>query len=634
MKCTCGFDNAADARFCGRCRLAVGDGTGGAVPNAAVSATVAPVATGGGKVGTRLVSRMVMAIVAVVVVVVAAGYWWLNRPPERYKADNSGLYPIKVDGKYGFMDRSGKTVITPQFDETVGFSEGLAPVRIGTKVGYINTRGAVVITPQFDDTSAPGGIPLVVYEFRYGRACVVLGARFGFIDKDGKLVHSPDLRFALWFSGDLAPVTTATGEQAFVNRSGNEVMSGKFESVGGFTAGLAPARSGGKWGFIDTTGKWVINPQFEEARNFADGLAPVVVGGRTGYIDRKGKFVVNPQYDSGDEFSEGLASVKSGGAFSFIDTKGRVVVDAKFPAAGRFSEGLASVKTENGWGFIDPTGKTVISHQFDSAESFQNGLARVTIGNHEAYVDETGAYAGDPFKGRTIRPAHAVQEVWEGDVIGPGWKSHEKFLLYREGAKIKGFYSSSVNDPSALGNFADVAADVNPDDSVRLISDNGFIWKGRFLAPVVIAGTRPNGEEGKDPEFPFRLYFVRDATTDDLPAPLQPTSSDWEAFLAKFKEAIAQRDQASLSVILGRTFYLQNARLRSVDDVFDQLNWQQLAKAIADGALSDRKSPLGRRRQFITDAHPCPNCVYQVTLTFSQDADGQWRWTGVTYPGD
>ena len=74
----------------------------------------------------------------------------MNRPPGRYKPDNSGLYPINVNGKFGFMDRSGKTVITPQFDWTVGFSEGLASVRIGTKWGYINTKGTVAITPQFD----------------------------------------------------------------------------------------------------------------------------------------------------------------------------------------------------------------------------------------------------------------------------------------------------------------------------------------------------------------------------------------------------------------------------------------------------------------------------------------------------
>jgi hypothetical protein len=339
-------------------------------------------------------SRGRMAIVAAVVIVAAAGYWWLNRPPGRYEPDNSGLYQIKVDGKIGFMDRSGKTVIAPQFSSTIGFSEGLAGVQVGTKSGFINTKGMIVITPQFDSASS----------FRYGRATVKLGNSWGFIDKDGKYINSPEFAWAGFFSGDWAPVKTASGPLAFVDRSGKIVLSGKVEGLlpNGFTSGLAPAASGGKWGYIDPTGKWVIDPQFEGAWNFADGLAPVRVGGRTGYIDQKGKFVVNPQYDSGDEFYEGYASVKSVGGFGFIDTKGRVVVDAKFLADGHFSEGLAPVKTEDGWGFIDRAGKMVISPQFDGAESFQNGLAHVTALGKEAYVTTAGSFVVNPFPGTTV----------------------------------------------------------------------------------------------------------------------------------------------------------------------------------------------------------------------------------------
>jgi hypothetical protein len=401
MQCKCGFENAADARFCGNCRSALGDVPVGAAPNATAPPAATPVAAAVARVPARPISRVHMAIVAAVVVALAAGYWWMNRPPGRYKPDNSGLYRINVDGKIGFMDRSGKTVITPQFDLAGEFSEGLAAVRVGTKSGYINTKGAVVITPQFDEANP----------FRYGRAAVRLGNRFGFIDKDGKYISSPDFSWAGQFSGDLAPVRTADGVMAFVNRSGKLELAGKVDSLMpfGFTEGLAPAGSGGKWGFIDTTGKWIIDPQFERAGNFADGLAPVVVGGRMGYIDSKGKFAVNPQYDFGDEFYEGLAVFTSGAKMGFIDTKGRVVTDARFLAAAHFSDGLAAVKTEDGWGFIDRTGKMAVRPKFDSASMFQNGLALVTVGGKEAYVTTAGAFVIDPFPGRSATPAHAEQ---------------------------------------------------------------------------------------------------------------------------------------------------------------------------------------------------------------------------------
>jgi hypothetical protein len=341
-----------------------------------------------------------MAMIAVAVVAAAAGYWWMNRPAERYKPDNSGLYPIIVNGKYGFMDRSGKTVIAPQFDLTSGFSEGLASVRIGPKWGYINTKGVVAITPQFD-ASLP---------FLYGRARVELGNRWGYIDKDGKYIGSPTFLWATEFSGDFAPVQTADRVFALVDRSGKVVLLEKVEQLSyGFTGGLIPAASGGKWGFIRTTGKWAIDPQFESAGNFADGLAPVKVGGRTGYIDEKGKFVINPQYDPdwNSEFYDGYARFGISGKFGFIDTKGHVVVDAKFLDAGRFTDGLAAVKTADGWGFIDRTGKMVINPQFDSAWMFENGLAHVWIAGKDAYLTKTGAFVVDPFPGTTIAKERA-----------------------------------------------------------------------------------------------------------------------------------------------------------------------------------------------------------------------------------
>jgi hypothetical protein len=420
MRCTCGLENDADAKFCQSCGTALGSGPSSAISHAGASSSATLTLTEDGKATSRPRSRASMAIVVVVVVAVAAaGYWWLHRSPNGRKPDNSGLYPISVAGKYGFMDRSGETVIPPQFDETGGFSEELASVRIGTKFGYINTKGEVVITPQFDDAGP----------FRFGRAAVKLccgqdylngrhkiqsgqdgKSRYGFIDPDGKYISTPDfLWVAQWFSGDFAPVKIADRLYGIMNRSGKVVTVANLEQVSdfGFADGVAPAAAGGKWGYIDTVGKWVIDPQFESAEDFSDGLAAVKVGGRWGYIDRKGKFVVNPQYDEAGEFEEGQALFKSGGRYGFIDTSGRVVVNATFRNARRFSDGLAPVKTDEDWGFLDSNGKMVINSQFDRADAFQGGLARVRVAGKEAYVTTGGAFVANPFLGQTGIPADA-----------------------------------------------------------------------------------------------------------------------------------------------------------------------------------------------------------------------------------
>jgi hypothetical protein len=48
-------------------------------------------------------------------------------------------------------------IIKPQFDAAYMFSEGLAPIKLNNKWGFVNKEGKAVIAPQFDhvDTFTP-----------------------------------------------------------------------------------------------------------------------------------------------------------------------------------------------------------------------------------------------------------------------------------------------------------------------------------------------------------------------------------------------------------------------------------------------------------------------------------------------
>src|SRR5690242_16534941 len=101
----------------------------------------------------------------------------------------------------------------------------------------------------------------------------------------------------------LTPLTAATlypvlvGDRwGYIDKSGNIVINPQFERAGTFSSGLAAVRLG-KWGYVDQSGKLVINPQFDEATAFQGGLAAVRFSGRYGFINPEGKYVVNPQFD-------------------------------------------------------------------------------------------------------------------------------------------------------------------------------------------------------------------------------------------------------------------------------------------------------------------------------------------------
>ena len=68
-------------------------------------------------------------------------------------AEQNPLYPIKIDGKWGFMNKSGEIAIEPAWSQVRDFSEGLAAVNCSDSWldnwGFIDKSGKEVIPCQF-----------------------------------------------------------------------------------------------------------------------------------------------------------------------------------------------------------------------------------------------------------------------------------------------------------------------------------------------------------------------------------------------------------------------------------------------------------------------------------------------------
>jgi hypothetical protein len=63
---------------------------------------------------------------------------------------SDGLAAVKLNGKWGYIDKDGKTVISPQFDQAVPFQNGLAQVVVRSsppKFGYIDRTGKYIWEP-------------------------------------------------------------------------------------------------------------------------------------------------------------------------------------------------------------------------------------------------------------------------------------------------------------------------------------------------------------------------------------------------------------------------------------------------------------------------------------------------------
>ncbi len=139
-----------------------------------------------------------------------------------------GLAAVRLGDRYGYIDDSGRFVISPRFEFAQNFSEGLARVEIDDRYGYIDRTGQIVIAPsfhkafKFSDGLArvcrPPENPSILsrllrWDDRYAYPC-------GYIDRQGKLVIDYDYLPSHGFRNGYARVTALDGREGYVDHAG------------------------------------------------------------------------------------------------------------------------------------------------------------------------------------------------------------------------------------------------------------------------------------------------------------------------------------------------------------------------------------------------------------------------------
>lgn len=172
--------------------------------------------------------------------------------------------------------------------------EPLIAVRLGKSWGYVNKMGKYVINPQFEECSS--------FVKDWGYAAAKKGGKWGLIDKTGHFIVMP-LFDSLGNIDSLLNLIPAkvNDKWGYINRGGKLVIRHVFDRANAFdiSSGLAVVAIANKWGFIDMSGKIVIEPQFDKTWGFneSSGLTTVEIGGKWGFINRTGRYVINPQFD-------------------------------------------------------------------------------------------------------------------------------------------------------------------------------------------------------------------------------------------------------------------------------------------------------------------------------------------------
>jgi len=334
------------------------------------------------------------------------------------------IYPIEENGKWGFIDPTGKIIITPQF-QNVERTEAFFRVMKNDKYSLLDSTGKVLLQDwsafevirmhrqwllvrgtalatwgkiQIAFRLVDGAWQATPYEwfelFQFGIARARIDGHYTFVDTSGKRLTDSLLDAADPFTGTWAKIEWRK-QKCFFYKDGRVLLNVAevFEDFA--PSGLALVRTSAGYGFMDSSFQFAIAPQFSNARGFHSGAAPVKTNSNWGLIDRKGHFLTEPKFKLMGSLNEGLFFYQVGNRRGLMDSTGRAITDTLFDEIGQFTESAAKVRVENKFGAIDSKGRWLVPPQFDEITFRVKDFISVKSGRKQGLYSKRGVLIAD-----------------------------------------------------------------------------------------------------------------------------------------------------------------------------------------------------------------------------------------------
>ena len=466
---------------------------------------------------------------------------------EDAKIFSDDLAAVKQNGKWGYIDKTGKTVIPFQFDKAYPFSEGLAIVgKIEQRDGYHWTgeldewgnwvmedgTGDVYVWYLLDTDNHLTALkaPQYVWDPASGETRRETLPVYGFCKEVDAVSHDPIYyngyinlnKYSNYFNDD------GYTYNAVFDRDGQALDVGDYVIKGVLAEGLFSAYIPYMSGlyFLDEEGNVVLDLSMLDASNgisFNQGLSPVwfysytedgMSQGAFGFINKSGQTVIAPQFSGYYYmspttacvlFNDGIASMGKGGdesgngaLWGGIDKTGKTVIPFVYDHLNSFLEGLAVAERGGKYGVIDTANNVVIPFEYDRLSGFSNGLC--------VAVKDGRAFCIDRY-GKEIPGSDTV----DADIYFPGGLDSNEILtpgeviVVQENGKygyMEMTYTADLPQPSEMDSWAyeeiiaAIEADLIPNSMQNQYRTN--ITRADFAALAVELITTATGKTAEE----------------------------------------------------------------------------------------------------------------------------------------
>jgi hypothetical protein len=266
---------------------------------------------------------------------------------------SDGLARVTLNGKVGFIDRTGNFAIEPVFDQALGFIPGVGRTsaeRDGV-FGVIDKSGSWVFQTSYRQVHfaiavGKDRIPVFGWHFKYAE-------RWGLLDPDGRVVLDADFDQPIQHCADGRLVAYKNKEWLYFNANGTPLQPPDGRLIDATCGSVPPyaLKVGDKLGLVDADSSPLTPVHFDAIAWAGSGAKNVKIDGKWGRVGRDGRWLLEPKfgYLSGD-VDILVASID--GKRGFMRADGTWLIEPKFDAARRRADGTAFVTLSGATGVL------------------------------------------------------------------------------------------------------------------------------------------------------------------------------------------------------------------------------------------------------------------------------------------
>lgn len=343
-------------------------------------------------------------------------------------------YPVKLDRKWGLIDRSGKLIASPQYDAIHQSETDHSVVVLKGQYGLLNAAGDELIPPRYTflqelsdalvlvnlggnclDGDCKGGkwglvhlpsgatidprFELITAFDEFGYAKVNLGGdcgykdcaggNWGLVDTLANLIVQP-IYDKLFYQNDREVfVQTKEGWGLFSLTTDSLLIPPKFQELRRVGPNRLAMREGELYGVVDNFGGDIISPIYKDIQNAGRGFMAYQEGNRYGMMDSLGERILPPLYQAVEKGPYHWVKVKNE-LWGLANMQGTEVMGPVLRSIGQLGPDYAAVQRGPTWGLIDSSGREIVPVKFPKLDVVDDSTYLVLDRKYYKWYDRNG----------------------------------------------------------------------------------------------------------------------------------------------------------------------------------------------------------------------------------------------------